>query len=120
MTQQDLFAPVVLTEEQRSVYLHIQSRLGKAAAIQAPELSRLTGIPDRRVRGIVKELVEECSLPIASCPSGFFIPETHEEIAAVRRQYISWGLSLLHRASMFGDSSSLKEICGQLRLEVVA
>lgn len=118
MTQQDLFAAPVMTEEQESVYRHIAPRKGKAAAISAPELTDMTGIPDRRARAVVKELVEEIGLPIASCPSGFFIPVTEEEVAAARRQYVSWALSLLQRASRFGNSSRIKEICGQLRLEV--
>jgi hypothetical protein len=120
MTQPDLFSAPVLSDDQSAVYRCIESRKGKAQAVSAAEIVRHTGIADRRARALVKELVEDHGLPIVSCPSGFFVPATEEEIAAAYRQSVSWALSLLHRASCLKRSSDLQRIVGQLRLEVAA
>jgi len=116
----DLFSHADLSDEQRLVYECIAPCQGKAAAIPVAEIIRRTGIQDRKARGIVKELVEEKGHMIASCPTGFYVPVTPEEVREVYRQYVSWGLSLLTRASRIRNSPRLQSMLGQLELELKA
>ena len=107
-----------LPEELQKLYALVKNRQGKAAAISAAELVSQTGIPDRKMRDLVKALVEEHGIPIGSCPSGFFIAETAEEIDTVCHTYLAWAFSLLKRAKAFKRNSRLDEILGQLKLEM--
>lgn len=116
----DLFTHAALSDEQRLILDCISPCRGKAAAIPVAEITRRTGVPDRRARAIVKELVEEKGQFLASCPTGFFVPETPDEVREVYRQYVSWGLSLLTRASRIRNSPRLQSMLGQLELELKA
>lgn len=107
-----------LTEEQRKIHALIAPRSGRQKAISVASITLATGIPDRRARAIVKELVEAKGFPIASCTSGFFVPETEAEIEEAVHQYLSWGFSLIKRAYGFKKNHRLQEILGQLQLEM--
>lgn len=107
-----------MTVEQSLIHEIIKSHHGKESAISAAEIVALTGIGDRKMRDIVKTLVEDHGIPIGSCPAGFFIAVTEKEILGVFRTYLSWAFSLLKRASAFKRNSHLDEILGQLRLEL--
>lgn len=116
----DLFALSSLSDDQKVVLDCIIDRKGKQSAVPVAEIISRTGIPDRRVRALVKELVEEKGQFIASCPSGFFVPETPEEVTEVYRQYMSWGLSLLSRAARIRKNPRLQTLIGQLEFELKA
>lgn len=107
-----------MSDDHQRVHALVAPCLGKRQAMPVAQIVRLTGIGDRRVRSIVKELVEDHGFPIASCPSGFFVPQTEEEIDDVLRQYLSWGFSLIKRAYGIKKNPRLQRILGQLELEL--
>ncbi|MCK5607579.1 hypothetical protein KAR91_37190 [Candidatus Pacearchaeota archaeon] len=119
--QEDLFgqkgAPG-MSVEMRSILRIIQKCKGKAQAIRVAVITHETDIPDRKARDLVKHLVEDHHYPIGSCPAGFFMAETKEEIEEVYHTMVSWALSVLKRASAFKKNSRLDEVLGQLKLEL--
>jgi hypothetical protein len=74
------------------------------------------GLGDSRVRHIIKELVEVHGVAIGSCSAGFFIPETPDEVQAMRRLFLSHAYSLLKRVSALDKNCDLSGILGQLQL----
>lgn len=58
---------------------------GRSKAITSRQLSDITGLPDRKIRLIIRELIAD-GLPVLSAtetPAGYYLPETRQEI----RQY---------------------------------
>lgn len=116
--QGNLFSFSAVPEELVPVLELVQSRKGKANAIPVAAITRETGIPDRKARDMVKQLVEIHHYPIGSCPAGFFMAETEAEILECYRTLLSWAFSVLVRAKAFKKNSRLDEVLGQLKFEL--
>ena len=119
--QEDLFSQKRepdMSDEMRSILRIIQRCKGKAQSIRVAVITHETGIPDRKARDLVKQLVEDHNYPIGSCPAGFFMAETKEEIEEVYHTMVSWALSVLKRAKVFKNNSRLDEVLGQLKMEI--
>lgn len=108
MTQQGIlnFAPLKLTTDETRVWGVLKLYKGRDKAINQYDLAKLTGIPnERRVRAIIKDLVEVhhkmiCS-DYRSKDGGYFVPATQEEVDINYRQLKAHALSILKRASVF-------------------
>jgi|GEM_PF-3522475 len=76
-----------MKEEVYNVWFWIRRSKGKSPAINVGTIAELEGMSDRKVRRIVKKLIEDYDLPIASSiagTTGYFIPQTKAE----RDEYI--------------------------------
>lgn len=108
----------VLSDEGALVASIISNRLGEVSAISVGALSVLTGIPDRRLRAIVKALVELHGFCFCSSPRGFYCPNGPDEVLSAARRLLSWSLSTMKRARVLRGSPELDRLYGQLELEL--
>lgn len=113
------------TDEERLVWDCIRHRHGAENAIAAREIARITGIGSdrdgRRVRHIVKHLIEYHRLPIASTcgsPAGYFRPWGAQEVDDCVRWLMGFAKSTLLHASVLKRSANLDRLLGQLELEM--
>ena len=115
--------PKNLNAEQQLVWDIIKQRPGRDNALSAREIESMAGLPDdakgrwRHVRRIIRELVINHYLNIGSCPSGFFMVSTEEEMDNCYRSLRSLGLKILQRASRI-KKVSLHKFLGQLSMEI--
>jgi hypothetical protein len=94
-------------------------RRGRENAISERVLSELTGIPGVEVRAIIRHLIMEHNVLIASSvskPAGFYIAETEDEIKEATRSLRHRGIKILMRAAKL-QRISLEEIFNQTKLE---
>ena len=119
MPQPDLFRtdplPSLPVDHLRVLQV-IEDHRGKRNAILSPWVAETVGLGDRKVRQLIKELVEDHGIAIGSCSSGFFIPGTPEEVQALRRFFLAHAYSLLKRVSALDKNCDLAGILGQLQL----
>jgi hypothetical protein len=73
-------------------------------------------INERKIRATIKHLVESHGEWIGSCPKGYFMIQTDEELINVCKYYHGYGLSLLHVEAKL-KKTSLAALLGQLSLE---
>ena len=111
------FAPAMTPEER-----HIFSLLpwGRSRAVSVETLSRATGLSDVKVRSIVRDLIMEHGVLVASvtsAPAGFFRPETGQESLDATRALRHRGISILARAARL-SKSSIELVFNQARLEM--
>lgn len=107
-----------LSPEQRAVLRLL--RRGRGNAIRRIDLSEATGIGDTQVRQIIKEIVEEKGILIASAtakPAGYYLPETREEYGQGVAQLIHRITSLARRVRAM-DRQAYEHILGGARLEL--
>lgn len=98
---------------------------GAANAIQVPDLVLalgldLTSYNERIVRGLKRELVEAGHLIASSCGkrSGYFIPETADEMTEPLRNYKARLKSLAVLIASIEGAAALRGLFGQLELEL--
>ncbi|GER92668.1 hypothetical protein A45J_0386 [hot springs metagenome] len=106
-----------LTHEESHILRLIQR--GRANALSVRLLASMTGLKDVEVRQIVRHLIMEHGVLIASSvskPVGFYIAETPEEIAEATRSLRHRGIMILMRAAKL-QKISLEEIFNQSRME---
>ena len=112
-------APSLTIGEEKVWRILVQCQ-GRGAAIQAVDLAQMTVINERRVRQIIKHLVEEHGILIGSSiskPYGYFVPVSTEEVEAVTKQLYHRLVSLAVRISRI-KRISVEDVLGQMRLEV--
>lgn len=107
----------LLTDEERRVWRIIETRRGKEAALLGPVIADLAGSDYDTVRAIISHLVTAHGCLIASCPRGFFVPVTPQEIEAATRSLRHRAIRILMRASRL-QKSSLEDIFKQTVLEL--
>jgi hypothetical protein len=105
-----------LTVEQRAVWDCIRDHRGKGNEILGTEISRMTGIDYTSVRAIIAHLINKHGKLIGSNGSGYFIPVTPAEIAAVTKSLRHRGIMILVRAAQL-QKTSLVAIFNQTLLE---
>lgn len=110
------FAP--LTERHTKVLGALLGHRGKAQAIPTAALVKTTGIPERQVRELIRDLVEEQGELIGSCKEGFFRIDTDEEARECRRAFLVTARAALARATTFGASKRLRHVLNQLQKEL--
>ena len=73
-------------------------------------------VNERLVRRTIKHLVEQHGCWIGSCPKGYFMIETDQELRDACKYYHGYALSLLHVEAKL-RKMALSELCGQLSFE---
>ncbi len=73
-------------------------------------------VSERKIRATIKHLVESHGEWIGSCPKGYFMIQTDEELLAACKYYHGYALSLLHVEAKL-RKTSLAALLGQLSLE---
>ena len=119
MIQSDLFRTDPLPSlppDHLLVYHLLERHRGRRNAVLSANVAVSVDLGDRRVRAIIKELVEEHGVAVGSCKEGFFIPETAEEVRALRLMFLAHAYSLLRRVAALDKNCDLAGILGQLRL----
>lgn len=109
-----------LNPEEELVSGIIAAARGRDRAVQVREIARRTGIDERRVRDIVKDLVERHHLPIGSTsghPGGYYTITDQAELRAVRCSLIRRAVSILNRAKVYDKAGWVSEMAGQLALK---
>jgi hypothetical protein len=97
----------------------LRTRQGRARAVSAAKLAHWTGLPERQVRAVLKDMIEAHQLPIASTPqrpAGYFLTTSEEEIEAVCRSLRGRALSILRRMACL-RRTSLPALMQQLALD---
>lgn len=100
---------------------HILSllRRGRENAISVKTLTASTNIPEVEVRAIVRHLIMEHGILIASivsAPPGFYIAQTSEEIQIATKSLRHRGIMILVRAAKL-QKISIEEVFNQGRIE---
>jgi hypothetical protein len=106
-----------LTREEQAILACIHK--GKQNAWQVRSLAGATGLKHVEVRQIVRHLIMDHGVLIASSmgnPAGFYIPETAEEVAEATRSLRHRGIMILVRAAKL-QKLSLEEIFHQGKIE---
>src|SRR3990172_13232274 len=101
----------------------LSGHLGRENAVSRVDLVDRTNqqpplfpVAERTVRQTIKHLVESHGEWIGSCPKGYFIIETEEELRQACKYYHGYALSLLHVEAKL-KKTSLAELLGQLSME---
>lgn len=71
---------------------------------------------ERKIRATIKHLTTQHGYPIGSCPKGYFMAITADEIEEVCKYYDGYGLSSLFVSSRL-RKIELKDYLGQLSLK---
>jgi hypothetical protein len=112
-----------MSPEERRVAEIIAKCRGRSKAVAVRHLSYKTGLDERKIREIVKTLVEHHRLPIGSTsavPGGYYIITDAQELRQVRRSLIRRAVSILHRAKAYDRTGWVTEMIGQLSLKLDA
>lgn len=109
-----------MTKDELTIAMWIESRLGPRQAIPVAELSLRTGLDERRVRQIVKHLIERHYLPIGSSvnPGGYYTISDNNERLRVRRALIRRAVSILERARAYDRGNWINGLIGQLEMQL--
>ena len=103
--------------DEQAVYSLLKS--GRAYAITARDLAERTGLSDRQIRQVVKDLIMKRGLLVASAvddPAGFYLATTREEILAATKGLRHRGISILARAAKL-QRSGIEIVFNLARLE---
>lgn len=89
---------------------------GRTNAIKERALVSATGLQGVFVREIIRSLIMNHSVPVASCAQGFFIAETEDEISSATKSLRHRGIMIIMRAAKL-QKISVEEVFGQARME---
>lgn len=107
-----------LSTEEALVWDVLQDYRGQANAITNQRLAAATGLPERRLRDVIKTLVEDYHKSIGSLPGiGVFLITNLEERQAVVDFYRGHALSLLKRMAILSHFSTA-HLLEQLELDL--
>ena len=73
-------------------------------------------ISERKIRATIKHLVESHGEWIGSCPKGYFMIQTDDELHSACKYYHGYAMSLLHVEAKL-RKTSLATLLGQLSME---
>ena len=110
--------PFGMTVEEQTVWGLLGH--GRERAIGAGWLARMVGVPERRIRQVIRHLIMQHNILIATAvdePAGFYIAIRREEIKHATRSLRHRGIMILMRAAKL-SKISLEEIFHQGRLEL--
>lgn len=119
MNQGELsFFPDLSWEEQKVSRL-IRCHVGRDKAISVRDLALKTGLEEKRVREVVRELIIRHGEPIGSTPGsppGYYILSSQDEINRAYKSLVDRGKAIIFRASRLRQFS-VDEVLGQIKLE---
>ena len=110
-----------LTSDERLVWDTLStSHRGRSEAITQASLSVAVGMPARRMRKVMKSLIQVHGLPVGSSPhqpAGYYTITNQAEAAEATARYYRQALSLLYRMRRLRDIA-LRELIDQLELDL--
>lgn len=114
--------PVVLDPSllESRVLAVLREHRGRQAAIGKAELSAQIGCGERRLRQLIKHLIEEHREPIGSCsapPAGYFWIDTEAELDLAMHELRTRIIEMAKRMAHL-KKNSLADVLGQLALEL--
>lgn len=118
--QLDIFDALSMDTDSQMVCKIIRCRYGKQRAVSVEHIVDMTGILPRRVRDIVKHLIEHHQLRIGSSlgnPPGYYMIVTKEEAEQNEQTLRRLGISILTRAAVL-KRLTIKEYMSQLQEEL--
>jgi biotin operon repressor len=96
---------------------------GRALARPISAIAERLGMSEREVKGAVKSLVEDFGLPIGASrqePYGYFLIVSADDLEFTLRPLANEVISIARRMRKLGGSALVKEMLGQLRVEMEA
>jgi len=119
MKQGDLSFFPDLSFEEAKVSRLIKCHVGRDQAIAVRALALQTGLGEKRVREVVRELIIRHGEPIGSTPGsppGYYILRSQDEINRAYQSLLDRGKAIIFRASRLRQFS-VDEVLGQIKLE---
>lgn len=110
-----------MTPEMERIAKIIYRHQGRTNPVKSVVIAYRTGMDERKVRELVKGLVEDHRLPIGSTsskPAGYYIITDPGELRQVRRSLIRRAISILNRAKAYDRAGWVAEMAGQLALKL--
>jgi hypothetical protein len=112
-----------MSPEERRVAEIIAKCRGRGKAVQARHVGYKVGLPERKVREIIKKLVEQHHLPIGSTSAvdgGYYMITDLKELRQVRASLVRRAVSILGRAKAYDRAGWVAEMAGQLAMKLEA
>jgi hypothetical protein len=113
--------PWLLDGKPRDLLIELRGHKGRAAAISISTIVAKYGMNEREVKLTVKSLVEDFGIPIGASrqePYGYFLIVSAEDLESALRPLANEVVSLARRMRKLGGTSIVKEMLGQLRVEM--
>lgn len=111
--------PTGLSKGERAVWNALRYyAMGRKNAVRKHRLSRITGLNERTMRKIIKDLIEVHQLPIGSTssfPAGYFICQTSEEVEDICETSWRQAISLLKRVGSLRRQNA-RQVSQQIEL----
>lgn len=109
------------TKTEKAILSILLGHTGSANAIKSRELASRTGIEERKVRDVIKHLIEDKHVPIGSStvkPYGYYIIIDNDERNHVSANLYARAISILRRARAYDQKRSkwVSDLIGQLEL----
>lgn len=108
------------SEPESRVLALLREHRGRQAAIGKAELAQQTGLCERRVRQLIKHLIEEHREPIGSCsgpPAGYFWIDSPAELDLAMHELRTRIIEMAKRMAHL-KQNSLADVLGQLAMEL--
>jgi len=87
-----------ITNDEYHALVYLRPHTGKTNAILRSDLASMMGVDVRKVRAIVKSLIEKHGVTIAASQTGYYIINTEHERQVAKADLLSRARSLQHRA----------------------
>lgn len=113
--------PWQLSADECALLRMLQFQRGAAQALPAQTISLQLGMPERRVKMIVKSLIEDFGIPIGGSrqePVGYFLIVTPDDLEQALRPLRREVVSIGRRMRALTSDQQLGEIFNQVRLEL--
>ena len=110
-----------LSDEERRVLGVLERHRGRDAAISAPQFAAAAGIPERRLRDVLRHLVIAHQVPMGSSPgtpAGYYLIVSDDERIRTRESLFGRALRILQRARAYDRSGYASRLCGQMEIEL--
>jgi hypothetical protein len=114
----------ILTNLEATILRILEAHQGKDFAISRKDLVDMINAPaspfpvnERWVRATIKHLITQHGERIGSCPTGYFMVETTEELEGVCEYFHGYGLSSLFVEARL-RKMALPELLGQMKLKL--
>lgn len=115
--------PWQLSPKHRDLLQLLRPHKGRAQARPISAIAERLGMSERDVKAAVKSLVEDFGLPIGASrqePHGYFFIVSADDLEFALRPLANEVISIARRMRKLGGSAIVKEMLGQIRVEIEA
>jgi hypothetical protein len=113
--------PWPIEPKQHSILRLVSACKGRAHAISIGMIGRITNMQEREIKSSVKSLIEDFGIPIGASrhkPYGYFLIVSSDDVDVALRPLANEVISIARRMRKLGGSDIVKEMLGQLRVEM--